>query len=32
LIGASLDEPRDVDHFERPMENVEPGVVRKSCR
>ena len=29
-IGARIDQAADVDHFERPMENVEPRVVGKS--
>jgi hypothetical protein len=31
-IGAGVDEPADVDHFEWLMENVQPRVVGKSGR
>jgi hypothetical protein len=32
LIAARIDERRDVNHFQRAVQNIEPGVVRESCR
>ena len=31
-IGACIDQAADINHFERPMENVEPRVVGKPGR
>jgi hypothetical protein len=32
LVFAGVDEPRKIDHFQRLMQNVEPGVVGKPGR